>query len=49
MSWEQAAGALGVIVFDQEGKCEHYDQRCIPGADKGHGELFAALDVPEPW
>lgn len=39
-----------MVVVD-DGRCELYDQRCLPGADKssGEGEGFGAQDVFAHW
>jgi len=46
--YAQRAGAIAVIVLD-DGQCEAFDQRCMPGSDKKHGERFASEDVPGTW
>ncbi|GAB9463536.1 hypothetical protein Gpo141_00000991 [Globisporangium polare] len=46
----QQAGALGIIIADVNDTCQgRFDQQCVPGADKSHGEGFAALDKHELW
>jgi len=46
----QKAGALGVIIVD-DGRCEKFDQHCVPGSDKvlSEGQGFAAQDHPGDW
>ena len=44
----QKEGAIGVVVVD-DGRCERYDQLCIPGADKSRKEKFGAMDSPLLW
>ena len=44
----QIAGATAVYIVD-DGSCAKFDQLCIPGADKGRGEFFAARDAPKLW
>ncbi len=45
----QSEGAIGVIIVDRINYCKHYDQRCLPGANKAAREGFAAQDVPAVW
>ena len=48
--YAQDAGALGLIISDSQGQCDHsFDQLCSEGADKGNGEGFGAQDAPELW
>lgn len=44
----QNAGAIALVVVD-DGRCESYDQRCLPGANREQGEGFAVVDVPAHW
>jgi hypothetical protein len=44
----QAAGAMALIIVD-DGRCSEYDQACIPGASKTHGQGFARLDGTKDW
>ena len=44
----QAAGAIGVLIVD-DGRCQAFDQRCMPGAEKKHKEKFAIYDDSGPW
>lgn len=44
----QYGGAVAVIIMD-DGSCDEYDQRCIPGSTKSYGEGFARLDSSIEW
>jgi hypothetical protein len=44
----QYYGAIGCVVID-DGRCSDYSQRCLPGADKKHGEGWGKHDLAEPW
>lgn len=44
----QRAGAIALLVID-EGQCNKYDQRCLPGANKRNKEGFGILDVKSHW
>lgn len=46
----QLAGAVGVVIVDVGDACGgRFDQRCVPGADRGRREGFAALDRHALW
>lgn len=46
----QKSGAIAVVVLDDErGLCESFDQRCMAGADKTNGERFAVHDHSNAW
>jgi hypothetical protein len=46
----QIAGALGVIIMDNTGKCtEEWNQGCVPGGSKHNGEGFAREDKITSW
>ncbi len=44
----QRVGAIACLVLDN-GPCEEFDQRCVPGSDKVKGDRFAVTDDPEEW
>lgn len=45
---QQKAGAIACVVLD-DGHCQKFDQKCIPGSSKVHGERFAVVDDPKAW
>jgi hypothetical protein len=45
----QAAGAAAVLLVD-DGRCERFNQRCMPGADKANNnEPFSVNDDKDSW
>lgn len=44
----QLAGALGCIILDN-GSCESFNQKCLPGSTKDAGEYFGDIDPPNLW
>ena len=44
----ESTGAIGVVIVDN-GSCNDYNQRCLPGANKNLGEGFARLDSSLHW
>ncbi|KAG7395293.1 hypothetical protein PHYBOEH_003960 [Phytophthora boehmeriae] len=50
LHYAQRAGALGLIIADANGSCSgSFDQSCVPGADKGRREGFAAQERHRLW
>ena len=46
----QLAGALGVVLMDNTGKCtDAWHQGCVPGGSKHNGEGFAKEDKVSSW
>lgn len=37
-----------MVVLD-DGKCEKFDQHCMPGSDRSKGERFGAVDNVNAW
>lgn len=44
----QQEGAIACVVLD-DGQCAEFDQKCMPGSSRSHGERFAVVDDPKVW
>lgn len=44
----QKNGAIACLILD-DGHCQEFNQKCIPGSDKSNGDRFASSDLPHIW
>lgn len=47
----QRAGAVAVVIVEKTDRCDgaKYDQYCVYGASKEHGEGWGQVDLKRPW